>query len=865
MAIPELDTTTPVRRQYLEVKRRYPHAIVFFRLGDFYETFDEDARICARELDIALTTKPIGRNQRVPLAGVPYHAIDAHVAKLIGRGYKVAVCDQIGDASSARGTGMIDRQVTRVLTPGTLVEDNLLQGKQNNFLVAVVGAGNRAGLAYLDASTGAFAVTTLPPDGLRAELLRLQPAELLLAGSELPALEDICESVTELPEQALAQRRAAEQLLEHFHSSTLEPYGCADAPEAICAAAAALSYLNETQPAAVPLVTRLSTYSTSDRMTLDAQTLRNLEIFSSSRTGGRERSLLATIDLTRTPMGGRLLRQRLSAPLLDPAAIEKRLDEVQWFFERGVIRGRLIGLLAKVPDLERMLTRVATGRATPRELAALGEGLWQATAIAALLVEEPNAPNFPVVGPIAELAELLERALADDAPVSTVLHQEGGGAIRAGYSPELDDLRAGAAGARAYLAALEQRERERTGLRSLKVGFNRVFGYYIEVSNAHRAALPPDYQRRQTLVGAERFTTEELKEHESRALAAQERIEELEASLFRTLCAEVTARAEAIRTVSEAVAALDTAASLAELAALRGYSRPRVDGGDRLLIRRGRHPVVEAALPAGAFVPNDTELSARDAQIMILTGPNMAGKSTYLRQAALIVLMAQCGCFVPAESAQIGVVDRIFTRVGAQDDLAAGNSTFMVEMVEAAQILAHATPRSLIVLDEVGRGTSTYDGLAIAQAIVEYLHNRESVSARTIFATHYHELVSLAKVLPRVRNYNVSVSEEDGTIVFLRTIVPGGADRSYGIHVAELAGLPRSVIARAGEILQELEQQGQGRDRGKRSAARPAGVQLSLLRSRDPLIDELAEVDVDALSPLEAIRTLYELRQRARQ
>jgi DNA mismatch repair protein MutS len=840
---------TPLRRQYLEIKRRYPHAILFFRLGDFYETFDEDARICARELEITLTTRPIGKGQRIPLAGVPHHAIDGHVARLIGRGYKVAVCDQIGEAS---GRKMIERQVTRVLTPGTLVEENLLDGRSNNYLVAVIAMEGGYGLAYLDVSTGAFATTAVQPDGLMAELQRLRPAEILTGGEAVPDLAEVCGSVTRVDAAASSVRGATDYLLGHFSAATLEPYGCAELPAATCAAAAVLRYLAETQPGALPLVSRLSTYSESNHMTLDPQTVRNLELFGNGRD--RAGSLLDTIDLTRTAMGGRLLRQRLGQPLLEPEAINERLDEVEWFFLRGVLRERLFALVAKVPDLERLLTRIATGRGTPRDVAGLGHGLRQAGAVRTLLATEPGSPVLPD-GESEELASLIVSALSDDPPVSL----EAGDVIRAGYSAELDGLRAAGADARGYLAALERSERERTGLRSLKVGYNRVFGYYIEVSNAHRGELPADYERRQTLAGAERYTTPELKEHEAKALSAQDQVEKLETALFRGLSDGVGQHAAAVRDLAAAVATIDVNSSLAELAAQRGYARPDIDGSDRIVIHQGRHPVVETSLPAGSFVANNTALSVCDSQIVVLTGPNMAGKSTYLRQVALIVLLAQIGSFVPAASAAIGVVDRIFTRVGAQDNLAAGNSTFMVEMVEAAQILAHATPRSLVILDEIGRGTSTYDGLAIAQAIVEYLHNHERASARTIFATHYHELVALAQELPRVRNFNVAVSELDGQIVFLRTIVPGGADRSYGIHVAQLAGLPRAVVVRARDILAQLEAA------KLPASSSPAGLQLNLLPTPHPLMEEIAELDVDTLSPLEAIRTLYELRERARE
>jgi DNA mismatch repair protein MutS len=859
--------TTPMRRQYLDVKRRYPHAILFFRLGDFYETFDDDARVCARELDITLTTRPIGKSGRIPLAGVPHHAIDGYVARLIARGHKVAICDQIGEASARR---MVERQVTRVLTPGTLIDDGLLDARVNNYLAAVIGDAGSVGLARLDASTGDFAVTVLNPDQLIPALERLRPAELIACGDGLADLAAVCDSVTALDAAALAVRPAEELLLSHFGAATLAAYACAEQPLAICAAAAALRYLGETQPGVVALVTRLSAYNESDHMTLDAQTLRNLEVFEGARDRGRAGSLVEAIDLTRTPMGGRLLRQRLSEPLLEPEAIGHRLDEVQWFHERGLLRDRVRPMLVKIPDLERLLTRVGAGRTNPREVAGIARGLRQAAAVGEIIAEEPSAGQTLHNAACEDLATLIEATLADEPPVSC----DDGGVIRTGFSPELDALRLQGGDARGFLAALEQDERERTGIRSLRVGYNRVFGYYIEVSNAHRGELPADYERRQTLAGAERYTTPELKRHEAAALSAQEQTERLETSLFKSLCEELTRRAAPVRELARRVAAVDVSAALAELAAVRNYARPEVDNGDVIAIQQGRHPVVEAVLPAGGFVANDVALgsqhsdpSPRDeegkgaegAQILLLTGPNMAGKSTYLRQVALIVLLAQIGSFVPAGAARVGVVDRIFTRVGAQDDLAAGNSTFMVEMVEVAQILANATPRSLLILDEVGRGTSTYDGLAIAQAIIEYLHDGAGPAARTLFATHYHELIRLAERMPRLRNYNVAVSEIDGQVVFLRTIVPGGADRSYGIHVAQLAGLPRSVIARAAGILEHLETSAGSR----RAPGRPVPTQLTLLTSRHPIVEEVAALDVDALSPLQALETLYALRERA--
>ena len=853
---------TPIRRQYLEVKRRFPHAIVFFRLGDFYETFDDDAKLCARELDLVLTSRPLGKEVRVPMAGIPYHAVNSYLARLIARGYKVAVCDQIGDPATSKG--LVERRVTRVVTPGTVLTDDLLHGPAANYLAALVPGEAACGLAYVEVSTGEFVTGQLPPDAVAAELARLRPAELLLPEG-CPPPEGASATLTPADPRALEPEWAAERLREHFQVSSLEAYGCARLPLPVCAAAAILVYLAETQPAALAQVTGLRTQDAAAFMTLDAQTRRNLELFEAGADGARATSLLGVVDRTKTAMGARLLRARLGQPLRDAAAINRRLDAVAHFVHRGIERAQVRERLARVPDLERLLGRTVGGAAAPRDLLGLRRGLEEAAGLRDLLGCDGPAPDssegpLPPLAPCAEAVELIAAAIADDAPASL----EQGGVIRAGFSDELDELRAVSRDARRVLADLERRERERTGIRSLKVGFNRVFGYYIEVSNAHHALVPADYQRRQTLTGAERYVTPELKEYESRVLGAEERAAALEADLFRRVCAQVAAHAPAIRATAAALAELDVATALADLAVERGYCRPEVDAGDRISIRAGRHPVVEHALPPGAFVPNDTELSAEE-QIVVLTGPNMAGKSTYLRQVALIVLLAQAGCYVPAAAARIGVVDRVFTRIGAHDDLAAGSSTFMVEMVETAHILHHATPRSLVILDEVGRGTSTYDGLSIARAVVEYLHNRREAAAKTLFATHYHELTALAAALPRVRNASVAVAEQDGEVVFLRRIVPGGADRSYGIHVAQLAGLPRAVVSRAAELLRDLEG-GRGRSAaGPRARRAPPAAQLPLFGARSPLVDELAGLDVDAMTPLEALTRLYELRERARQ
>jgi DNA mismatch repair protein MutS len=863
---------TPIRRQYLEIKHRYPHAIVFFRLGDFYETFDEDAKLVARELEITLTTKPMGKGQRVPLAGVPYHAIDGHLAKLIAKGYKVAICEQMSDPATSKG--LVDRQVVRVVTPGTVVEGGLLDERANNYLVALAPPPRRgragpapwsdgtAGLAYADVSTGEFVAGEVAAVALAAELARLRPAELLLPEAVAPP-EGADGVATPVPADWFVPAVAEGALREHFAVASSEAFGLA--PAAAAAAGALLQYLRENQRSSLAHVIRVAAYRPEGFLHFDAATRRNLELFAGGRDSKREHSLLGVLDLTKTAMGARLLARRLGQPLVDRAAIEARLDQVQHFVTSAVRRGRAQELLARVPDLERLTGRIVTSLASPRDLVGLRRGLELAPALRALAAEEAGGAAAELaarVRPCDDVAGAIAEAIADE-PGATL---EQGNVARPGFSTELDGLRAIARDTKRYLADLETQERERTGIRSLRVGYNKVFGYYIEVSKPNLAHVPPDYERRQTLVGGERFVTPQLKEYESRILTARERISEIEEQVFRQVCVQVAAASAQVLALAAAVAELDVAVALAEAASRYGYVRPELHDGDELSIRDGRHPVVErtlaastpaAGLPA-AFVPNDTSFST-EAQIAIVTGPNMAGKSTYLRQVALIVLMAQAGSYVPAATARIGLVDRVFTRVGAQDDLASGQSTFLVEMLETANILHNATPRSLVVLDEIGRGTSTYDGMAIARAVVEYLHHR--VGAKTLFATHYHELVELASQLPRVRNENVAVAEEGGRIVFLHKIVPGGADQSYGVHVAELAGLPRPVVQRAREVLAALEN-------GHLAARhRPAGVpveQLPLAPARPELLDALAGLDIDAMTPLDALTKLYELREAAR-
>ncbi|MBI2906301.1 MAG: DNA mismatch repair protein MutS [Chloroflexi bacterium] len=852
---------TPIRSQYLRVKQKYPHAIVLFRLGDFYETFDEDAKIAARELEIALTSREMGKGNRVPMAGIPYHALENYLARLINRGYKVAICEQMSDPAASQG--LVEREVVRVVTPGTVVEPGLLTQKANNYLVAVAPGAEAVGIAYVDITTSEFATTQLPTRNAGAEIERLRPSEVLVAKGAEGSVSWLDAPVTHLDDQWFELGAARETLLHHFEAASLEGYGCAHLPLATAAAGAIIHYLEETQKGALTQLNGLSTYSAEAYMVLDAQTRRNLELFQSNRLGTATHSLLSVIDLTKTPMGGRLLKRWLGQPLLDLAELNKRQDMVAWFHESLLRRTQVAALLGGIGDLERLVNRIRASIASPKELVALRHSLEKVPQLQEAL-NSGGAP-FPLPASRSSLQDvvaLISGAITDDPPTSVAE----GGVIRTGFSKELDGIRSASKDAKQYLAGLEREERSRTGIKSLKVGYNKVFGYYIEVSKPNLSQVPVDYIRKQTLLGAERFFTPQLKEYESTILNAQERIVELEAAIFRQVCSQVGAAAEDILTAASALARVDVFLSLAEVAARHGYVQPKLTGEEGIAISGGRHPVVEQAISDEAFVPNDTHLSCADDQLIILTGPNMSGKSTYLRQVALIVLLAQTGSFIPADAATIGLVDRIFTRVGAQDDLATGRSTFMVEMVETANILNNATSRSLIILDEIGRGTSTYDGLSIAWAVVEYLHNHPRLGTKTLFATHYHELVQVAEVLPRVRNFNVAVAEEGGKVVFLRRVVPGGADKSYGIHVAQLAGLPRAVLHRADEVLQDLEAKHLPRQIGGRRRGQAPAEQLPLFgapRSQSgPVLEEIASLDVSSMTPLEAITKLYELQRK---
>ena len=816
---------TPVMRQHREAKEKFPDAILLFRMGDFFEIFNEDAEQAAPIMGVTLTSRPLGRAGRHPMCGVPYHAWQTYVGKLLRAGRKVVICDQV---EAPTGKGLVKRDITRVLTPGTVVEDAYLEPSSANFLVAAWVRGTEAGLAACDISTCELLLCQLPADRLASELERLNPAELL--------------QPPEVEVYRFDPARGRDRLRELLGISFESAIGAEDAPLAVGAAGVILDYLRGNQVKLQPGLFRVRTYSPDATMPLDAATVRNLEL----------PELYRLLNRTATPIGARRLRAWLWAPLRDVEKIELRLGPVAELASEGDLARRLTSALKGVGDLERLAARAAQGYAGARELVALRRSLEALPLVAQVLSEAASISLRDLGGRVApepELARLLADALVEDPPG----HGRDGGAIRAGFDSQLDAIQEASRSAREWIAALEAAERARTGIKALKVGYNRVFGYYIEVAAAHAGTVPPEYVRKQTLTGAERYLTSELKERETIVINAQQRVVARETELLRDLCERVAQAAQTVLGSAQAAGEADALQGLAATAREHGWTRPVVTDGLRMVIIAGRHPVVEAALPAGTFVPNDLLLDPDGEQVVILTGPNMAGKSTFLRQAALITLLAQTGSFVPATSASIGLCDRIFTRVGAHDDLARGMSTFMVEMTETANILNHATRSSLVVFDEVGRGTSTYDGMSIAQAVVEYIHESPRLGCRTLFATHYHELTALADRLPRVRNQRVEVLEEGDQVRFLHRVVPGGADRSYGIHVAALAGLPAAVIARARDVLGELERQ-----RPLEPAAQQLG--LPLQAPSDPLLVELDSLQLDRLTPLEALQKLYELK-----
>ncbi len=847
-------------QQYFAAKAEHPGVLLAMRVGDFYEFYGDDAVTASRELEITLTGREDGGNGRLPMAGVPFHSVEKYLARLLAKGLKVALCDQLEDPKQAKG--LVRRGVTRVLTPGTLVEDSMLGGSDNNFLAAICVQDDRVGFAVLDPSTGEFAATEIVGDArgdaIVQELSRLKPAELLV-GPAAEALGEVAgqslgASVTEVGTPTL--ERAIRKLSQQLRVANLGGFGCEDKPSAVVAASMILAYAEKNQ---LPLahVETISTYSVDGFMRLDPGTRRSLELTQNLADGSKRFTLLSVLDQTVSAMGSRLLRRWIDQPLLDAETIRSRQNAVERFLKNALVRGDVRESLHRLGDIERLASRCAAGLAGPRDLAALLASLRTLPALEEPLrkvglerIQELRAQ----ISDHSEIAALLERAIVSDPPPTL----RDGGVIREGFDPELDKLRDLSKNGKQYIAGLEAAERQRTGITGLKVGFNSVFGYYLEISKAHSDKAPADYVRKQTTANAERYITAELKDHESLVLGAEEKAVGLESELFVQIRSRVAEQTRALLGTARALAELDALAALSEVASLRAYCKPEIVAEDVLEIESGRHAVVEATV--GGFVPNDTCVGAPgpsdSGRVMILTGPNMAGKSTYLRQTALIALMAQIGSFVPAKKCVLGLCDRIFARIGAKDELALGQSTFMVEMVESANILNHATSRSLVILDEVGRGTSTYDGLAIAWAMIERL---AEISAKTMFATHYHQLNSLAEQVPGVSNFRVAVEEVGDDIVWTHRVLPGGTDRSYGIHVARMAGVPGSVLRRAQEVLGELE------DRVKApTAVRGAQkIQLTLFEAEDPeIIKELRSLDIDRITPMDALKFLEVWKQK---
>lgn len=866
---------TPIRKQYLDVKHRYPDAIVLFRMGDFYETFDSDAEIAARDLEIVLTKRDMGGGEIVPLAGIPFHALENYLGRLIRKGHRVAICEQL--SAPTKGRDIVQRDVVRVVTPGTILESSLLEQNTNNYLASLYTESDQVGIAYIDITTGEFNVAQFSIDLIPQELARLNPSEIISSSENHHSVENLQAHslgapITFMEPAIFSASNASSALIKLFNVISLEAFGCDSLPLAISAAGAIVEYLSRVNSSALSNLQTIHTYTLQEFMVLDPQTRRNLELFEGGRSASKTYSLLSVLDLTSTPVGARLLRRWIGQPLMQLEELQRRQTSVGWLFQNSALRRQIQDALSRVSDMERTLQRTAAGMSHPREILGIRDSLVQVPKIKSLLEKSSlEWLNIDIV-PSDEIIKLISDAISDD-PQGDIGN---GGTLRPGYSADLDELREAAHDARSYIASLERREREKTGISTLKVGFNRVFGYYLEISSANNSKVPDHYVRRQTLANAERFYTPELKEHENRVLNARERIEKLEMELYREVCTRLMLSADVITNTARSLAVLDVLTSLAEVAARYNYICPELVEGDALEIIDGRHPVVEQNIPPGTFVPNNTDMACDKTQVMLLTGPNMAGKSTYIRQVAILVLMAQIGSFIPATKARIGLVDRIFTRVGLQDDLAAGQSTFMVEMLETASILNHATRSSLVVLDEIGRGTSTYDGLSIARAVAEYLHDSPSLGCRTLFATHFHELTELADRLDRISNYNVAVSDEDGDVIFLHRILPGGADRSYGVHVAKLAGLPPLVVRRAWEILGELEAPIEitsdkkyiKRSNGSKSSDAPVTSQLSLFQNAggsSKALSKLSALQIETMTPIEAISMLHELQRIAEQ
>ena len=856
---------TPMQRQYLQIKEQNQDCILFFRLGDFYEMFNEDAKLAARELDLTLTTRDRGRpkEEQTPMCGVPYHSVDSYIARLVQKGYKVAICEQMTDPALTKG--LVEREITRIVTPGTVTESCMLDENKNNYIGCIYGESGKFGLAFCDVSTGAF-FATVCSDGqsVASELGRFAPSEVIRYGQNVDC-EPISDAIFRRLNCCVDEGKAelfrldqAESLLEGHFQASLSQLGLVGLPAAVIASGALLQTLLTLQKNDLAHIRQLQYYTTGKFMELDLDARRNLELTETMRSKEKKGTLLWVLDKTHTAMGGRLLRSWLEKPLLDPVEITRRHSAVEELADNTIVRGELEKALTDVTDLERVMTRIVTGTVNCRDLLGLARG-FRALPEVKRQLQSAEAPLLrkldQSMDALADCADLIESTIVDDPPLTV----REGGIIRKGASEEADRLRDIMEGGSGTIAAVEASEREKTGIRTLKVGYNRVFGYYIEVSKSFMDQVPEHYIRKQTLANCERYITQELKELETQVLTAKDRLTALEYQIFTQLREHLAQQAARVQQTAAAVAAADALCSLASVAVQRGYCRPEITLGQEISITDGRHPVVEAMLKDSLFVPNDTHLGADNHQVSIITGPNMAGKSTYMRQVALIVLMAQMGSFVPARSASIGLVDRVFTRIGASDDLASGQSTFMVEMSEVASILKYATSRSLLILDEIGRGTSTYDGMAIARAVLEYAANPKRLGAKTLFATHYHELSSLEHKLPNVKNYNIAVKKRGDQMIFLRKIVPGATDDSYGIEVAKLAGIPNAVISRAREILAELEAQGPAQP--VVAAAEPEDQVSMIDLTGQQIVAALSAISVETLTPIEAMNELYKLKQ----
>jgi DNA mismatch repair protein MutS len=864
------NTLTPMMNQYSRIKKNYPDCILFFRMGDFYEMFFEDAKVASKELEITLTARSHSKGEKAPMCGVPFHSADSYINRLISKGFKVAICEQVEEASKAKG--LVKREVIKVVTPGTVLDTGVLDAKENNFLASFYYNESDLGIAFVDVSTGEFTTTQISAEKGLEEIFNtisaFQPSELIYP-SQISLEENIKKGIpstllTPLEDWIFSHDYCYPLLLEHFQTSSLAGFGLEDFPAAISAAGGLLHYLQETQKATLKHIDSISYYNSSEYMILDKTTQQNLELIKTLRDGSRQRSLLGIIDKCCTSMGSRRLKAWLLQPLRNKKAIIERIDAVEKFYHDTILRSSLRNELKKIQDIERSLSKISLGSGNARDMLLLSNSFNHVPDIKSLL-KETNTPLiknlYETFDELKDIKKLISNSIAENPPISL----REGGIIKSGYNAQLDELREISKSSKGVIARMEQEERKRTGISSLKVRFNQVFGYYIEVSKANLAHVPSDYIRKQTLVNAERFITPQLKEYEAKVLGAEERITQLEYELFQDIRSQVAAEASRIKNTAHILALLDVLSALAELAVNNNYCHPIINEGEEIKITDGRHPVVEKLNLEEKFIPNDTYLNTDSHRLLIITGPNMGGKSTYLRQVALICILAQMGSFVPAKAAEIGIVDRIFTRVGASDSIITGQSTFLVEMNEAANILHNAAKKSLILLDEIGRGTSTFDGISIAWAVAEYIHNQPRIGSKTLFATHYHELTDLALTLSGVKNYNIAVREWQDKIIFLRKVVEGGSDKSYGIHVARLAGLPQQVIERAKEILSNLEKnefttQGEpklaikAKGQKNNKSVKP---QLSLFDDYGyPLIEELKKIDLNSLTPLEALELL---------